>query len=137
MKNLTPELIKKAKAAKSAEELLTLAKANGVELTEDEAKTYFEQLNANGAVADDELDAVVGGGSCPSKEPLTVQDLPVGSLVEVLNGNYCPGCGGKYGVSQILHPPHPERGYTVLILCTKCQEVILYPVTEPNIHRII
>ena len=48
MKNFTPELIAKAKATKSAEELLTLAKANNVELTEDEAKTYFEQLNANG-----------------------------------------------------------------------------------------
>ena len=137
MKNLIPEIINRAKNAKSAEEILELAKTNGVEITEEEAKAYFAQLYANGAVADDELDAVVGGGSCPSKEPLTVQDLPVGSLVEVLNGNYCPGCGGKYGVSQILHPPHPERGYTVLILCTKCQEVILYPVTEPNIHRII
>ena len=41
MKNLTPELIAKAKAAKSAEELLALAKANNVELTEEEAKTYF------------------------------------------------------------------------------------------------
>ena len=29
MKNLTPEMIEKAKAAKSAEELLALAKENG------------------------------------------------------------------------------------------------------------
>ena len=34
MKNLTPELIEKAKNAKSAEELLELAKANNVEITE-------------------------------------------------------------------------------------------------------
>ena len=72
MKNFTPKLIAKAKATKSAEELLTLAKANNVELTEDEAKTYFEQLNANGAVSDDELDAVAGGGlfgiSCSNDE---------------------------------------------------------------------
>ena len=34
MKNLTPELIAKAKAAKSAEELLALAKENSVEITE-------------------------------------------------------------------------------------------------------
>ena len=39
MKNLTPEMIEKAKAAKSAEELLEIAKANGVEMTEDEAAT--------------------------------------------------------------------------------------------------
>ena len=37
MKNLTPELIAKAKAAKSAEELLALAKDNNMELTEEEA----------------------------------------------------------------------------------------------------
>ena len=72
MNNLTPELIAKAKAAKSAEELLALAKENNVELTEEEAKTYFEQLNANGAVSDDELDGVAGGSflgiSCPSED---------------------------------------------------------------------
>jgi hypothetical protein len=64
MKNLTPELIAKAKAAKSAEELLELAKANNVEITEQEAKICFEQLHTNGAVSDDELEAVAGGGIC-------------------------------------------------------------------------
>ena len=60
MKNLTPELIAKAKTAKSAEELLALAKDNNVELTEEEAKTYFEQLNAN-SLDDDLLEGVAGG----------------------------------------------------------------------------
>ena len=64
MMNLTPELIAKAKAAKSAEELLELAKANDVELTAEEAKICFEQLHTSGAVSDDELEAVVGGGIC-------------------------------------------------------------------------
>ena len=63
MTNFTPELIAQAKAAKSAEELLELAKKNGVELTEEEAKTCFEQLHANGAVSDDELEAIAGGGA--------------------------------------------------------------------------
>ena len=36
--NFTNEQILKAKEAKSAEELLALAKENGVELTEEEAK---------------------------------------------------------------------------------------------------
>ena len=43
-----------------------------MELTEEEAKTYFEQLNANGAVSDDELELVAGGGlfgiSCSDDE---------------------------------------------------------------------
>ena len=64
MTNLTPELIAKAKAAKSAKELLELAKENGVELTEEEAETCFEQLHANAEVSDDELEAVSGGGIC-------------------------------------------------------------------------
>ena len=70
MINFTPELIRKAKAAKSAEELLELAKANDVELAEEEARIYFEQLNAVGKVSDDELDSVAGGDglSCPSEE---------------------------------------------------------------------
>ena len=68
MTNYTPELIAKAKAAKSAEELFELAKANEMEITEEDAKLYFAQLNANGAVADDELDAVAGGGSCPGDD---------------------------------------------------------------------
>ena len=72
MKNFTTELIREAKTAKSAEELLALAKANNVDLTETEAKTYWAQLSANGAVSDDELGAVAGGGfldlSCPSED---------------------------------------------------------------------
>ena len=68
MKNLSPELIAKAKSAKSAEEILALAKANGVELTEKEAKTYFEQFHANAAVSDDDLEAVSGGLGCGDNE---------------------------------------------------------------------
>ena len=75
MKNLTPELIAKAKAAKSTEELLALAKENNVEMTEEQAKIYFEQLNANGTVSDDELDVVAGG--CGDDEYILK----------------CPGCG--------------------------------------------
>ena len=58
---MNKELIAKAKAAKSVEELLELAKANNVEMTAEEAKEIFAQLNAKGSVSDDELDAVAGG----------------------------------------------------------------------------
>ena len=65
MKNLKPEIIEKAKAAKTAEELLEIAKAEGVEMTADEAVTYFEQLNPKGgAIDDDDLDSVAGAGGC-------------------------------------------------------------------------
>ena len=96
MKNLTPEMIDKAKAAKSAEELLEIAKANGVELTAEEAKTYFEQLKANSAVSDDELDIVAGGseGGCGTdeeEEEETEKQQPAhGERYQ------CPHCGAKY-----------------------------------------
>ena len=90
MKNLTPELIAKAKAAKSADELLALAKEYNVEMTEEEAKTYFEQLSANGAVSDDELGAVAGGGflglSCPS------DDWTEEEVVTMTYATTCPHC---------------------------------------------
>ena len=59
----TPELIEKAKSAKTPEELMALAKENGMELTEESAKAYFEQLNPKtGELADEELNNVAGGG---------------------------------------------------------------------------
>ena len=65
----TPELIEKAKSAKTPEELLSLAKENGVELTEESAAAYFEQLNPKtGELADEELDNVAGGG-CFGSDP--------------------------------------------------------------------
>ena len=70
MNNLTPELIAKARAAKSAEELVQLAEENGIELSLTDAKTVFEQLHTNAAVSDDDLEAVSGGGICQFFEDL-------------------------------------------------------------------
>ena len=57
------ELISKAKQTKTPEELITLAKENGIELTEEEAKAYFARLNPKtGELSDEELDNVAGGG---------------------------------------------------------------------------
>ena len=39
-----------------------------LELTEEEAKTYFAQINASGAISDDELDTVAGGMGCSGSE---------------------------------------------------------------------
>lgn len=62
------ELILKAKGAKTPEELMALAKENGMELTDETAKTYFAKLHpAAGELPDDELDNVAGGG-CSAKD---------------------------------------------------------------------
>ena len=75
---MNQELIIKAKAAKSVEELLELAKASNVELSEEQAKEYFAKLNpTKGELSDDELDDVSGGGCEESKT------------------KYCPNCNSE------------------------------------------
>ncbi len=60
---MSKELIAKAKEAKNPDELMSLAKENGIEMTEESAASYFEQLNPKtGELADDELNNVAGGG---------------------------------------------------------------------------
>lgn len=62
MQNFNAEMIEKAKTAKSADELLKIAKENGIKLTFDEANTYFAQLNSTSdELSDDELVNVSGG----------------------------------------------------------------------------
>jgi len=67
--NLTPEMLNAAKNAKTAEELIALAKENNVEATEEEIKAYFEQTHTTGELADDELDNVAGGCGGGSSKP--------------------------------------------------------------------
>ena len=117
MKNFTLELIEKAKTAKSAEELLALAKANNVELTEEEAKTYFAQLNANGTVSDDELDAVVGGGSCPDNGEEEEDTLSGGDRVKIPR---CTGCGSTTGYVAM---PTMMSG-SLDVRCEKCKKIV-------------
>lgn len=60
MKNFNAEMIEKAKAAKSAEELLEIAKANGVDMTAEEANEYYKQITSC-ELDDDLLNGVAGG----------------------------------------------------------------------------
>ena len=63
MTNFNEELLEKAKQTKSVEELLALAKENGMEMTEEQANAYFSQLHpTSGEIADEELENVAGGG---------------------------------------------------------------------------
>ena len=64
------ELIAKARGAKTPEELMSLAKEHGTELTEVEAKAYFDRLHPQaGELSDDELDNVSGGCGGDSGRP--------------------------------------------------------------------
>ena len=59
--NVSKELLKKAKTAKTAEELLELAKAENIELSAEQAAKAFAELNKTGELSDEELDNVSGG----------------------------------------------------------------------------
>ena len=74
---MNEEMIQKAKEAKSAEELLALAKENDIELTEEEAENLFDRLHATGELADEELENAAGGGGCTGPDSY----------------NECPKCG--------------------------------------------
>lgn len=97
---MNQELISKAKETKSAEELLALAKENGVEMTEESAKSYFDQLHPKtGELSDEELDNVAGG-SCYSKDGRLVV-----SAVTVGCGRFrCKKDGGSMHHSRRTNP---------------------------------
>ena len=85
----TPELIEKAKSAKTPEELMALAKENGVELTEESARAYLDLLHPKtGELADEELDNVSGGG-CYAKDGylMTTAGYRCGAFEEIERAN--------------------------------------------------
>ena len=87
--NWNIEMIEKAKAAASVEELLEIAKANAVELTPAEAATYFAQLNpVTGELSDDDLDAV-SGGACSDGS----WNADVNAAFDAVRQLNCPQCG--------------------------------------------
>ncbi len=61
------QLFQNFRNAKSPEDMLTIAKENGIELNEEAAKYYFETYFSSGALSDDELENVSGGG-CKDNE---------------------------------------------------------------------
>ena len=74
---LTKEQIEKARACRTAEELMAAAKAEGYELTRDEVEAYMAEL-ADFELDDAELRTVAGGrcygdGPCNDNCPVLVK----------------------------------------------------------------
>jgi len=59
---VTMEMIKKAMACETAEELMALAKAEGIELTKEEAEAYMAEMSD--VELDSDLLKQVAGGAC-------------------------------------------------------------------------
>lgn len=106
MENFNNELLEKAKQTKSAEELLALAKENKIEMTDEQAAAYYEQLHpTSGEIADDELENVAGGGCGDS--------LRNGDRVHLFYG--CPKCGCHFAY-LVCNP------YFIGAQCEQCNE---------------
>ena len=98
--NFERNLIAKAKEIKSVEELLAFAKANGMDITEEDAKAYLAKFNTqSGEIADDELDNVSGGSCSPY-------------------GDECPKCGCTTVSRRII----PDKGSAWC--CSQCGEFV-------------
>ena len=77
---LTKEMIEKAMQCKTADELIALAKAEGIELSIEEAEAYLSELE-DFKLDGEHLKTVAGGaqlncwglGSCPKEGPQTLQ----------------------------------------------------------------
>ncbi|MBQ0101209.1 MAG: bacteriocin [Firmicutes bacterium] len=96
----TKEQIKKAKEAKSAGELLALAKENGIEMTAEKADKYYAGLRKSAELSEDELNNVSGG--CGDDEPqnvplLNLHLIPVGTIISSVSSRKdpCPVCGAR------------------------------------------
>lgn len=97
------ELLKKAKEAKSVEELLSIAKENDFEMSKEEAQAYFTQLHQSGELSDEELDNVAGGG-CYGKDGRLI--LSIGATGYNCKHWQCKSCG--------------HRKITTIGTCFKC-----------------
>ena len=96
---ISKELLEKAKTAKTAEELLAMAKAEKIELTEEEATKAFAELNKTGELSDEELDNVAGGGCGDSNKSGDTPKYSVGQ-----RGCTCVGPNKVYYVIEEVLP---------------------------------
>ena len=62
---MTEEMFKKLTEAKTAEELIAIAKEYGKELTKEQADEMLKPADADGELSDDDLDSVAGGINMP------------------------------------------------------------------------
>ena len=100
---MNQEIIAKAREAKSAEELLAIARENDLQLNEDGARELYDRLHATGELSDDELDNVAGGG-CGSKDPVQCPNCGVvgTNIATFSNGSHttrthnCLNCGHSW-----------------------------------------
>ena len=88
----TQEQIEKAKTAGTVEELIAIAKTEGIELSEEKAATLYAELRAEEQeLSDEELDNVAGGTACDETECKQCH------TANSVNNVHCTNCGAALG----------------------------------------
>ena len=93
----TEEQLAKIKAAKTTEELIAIAKAEGIEATEEQIKAQFDAMHKEGELGDDELDNVAGG--CGGDEDQDEHWFNPGDRVRVTAGEWKGRTGTSSGMN--------------------------------------
>lgn len=96
---MNKEIVGKIKEVKTAHELKELAAKNGYNLTDGEAKGYFDLYHNSGVMNDNELDNVVGGSQCRNGKNYS-SDPPYDLIVFPLN--YCSMYKREEGTSDVF-----------------------------------
>lgn len=122
----TPELMAKAKQAKSHSELLELAKENGFDISEEKAKVYFEKMNTSGELSDDELNSVSGGcGAADYSADEEFRNMYENKRVTCKYAS-CPLCGSNNGIVLHVGINHSTlEGWCDVYCCTHRNELIV------------
>lgn len=109
MKN--EDIIRKAKSARSPEELLQLAKSEGMSgMTEETAGKLYDRLHSSShELSDEELDVSAGG-------------------CFVFNEMVCPNCQ-QTGNFEVVARINPD-GATTTVKCLSCQNTIVIPLSD-------
>ena len=113
------EMIEKAKTAKTAEELLAMAKAENIEISAEEAAKAFAEMNKTGELSDEELDNVSGG--CGGEE-IPEPKYKIGDMVRSSRGFACYTCGiyRDFQITEVHRSPDGKHTYS--IACPECGE---------------
>ena len=116
----TNEMLQKAKNAESSDALLAMAKENGMELTQEEAKSCLDQMKRHSALSDDELEGVTGGGGNDKPLILGCEDFLCKkdgrSQVLVGQRRLCDACNGLAMCSNCYYGIYDISGW-------RCQRV--------------
>lgn len=99
-KGISPELMQKARRAKSPDDLAALAREHGLSLSPKEAQDCFRRLHHTGELQDEELENVSGGGCGRNgqEDKNEVDAVTSAAPKPPLSLNITPRTGGSAGL---------------------------------------